>query len=306
MVVAQYLLTFREVLEAALLCSIILAFLVRTGRTNLVRYAWYGIYAAAAASLGLGAAILLAYGSLSEAQRVLFEGIAALVAVAVLTSMIYWMAVKGRTLKGEVEGRVESAVTHGAIAGLVSSTFVLVFREGLETVLFLTPFLVQDAVLTVVGAALGLGAGIGLAYAIFRVGVKLDLRKFFYFTSILLILLAGGLLGYGIHELIEFGGISGAYDLGWWATTAYNLGLFGGSATAPPDPLHHKGYIGSIFAVLLGYSANPEWARVVAHAAYLAIALPLVIIVYRRPDLVVRFITRVRGLGRGVPEAQKD
>jgi high-affinity iron transporter len=305
-VVAQYLLTFREVLEAALLCAIILAFLVRTGRTNLVRYAWYGIYAAAVASVGLGAGILLAYGSLSDAQKVLFEGVAALVAVAVLTSMIYWMAVKGRTMKVEVEGRVEAAVTQGAIAGLISLTFVLVFREGLETVLFLTPFLVQDAGLTVLGAALGLGAGVGMAYAIFRVGIKLDLRRFFYFTSILLILLAGGLLGYGIHELIEYGEATGAYDAGWWATSAYNLGLFGGSATAPPDPLHHKGVIGSVFAVLLGYSSNPEWGRVVAHVSYLAVALPVVFAVYRRPDFVARFVARLRPSSRVAPATQKE
>jgi high-affinity iron transporter len=308
MVVAQYLLTFREVLEAALLSAIILGFLVRTGRVDMVRYAWYGIYGATAASFGLGAVIWLAYGALSDPQKFLFEGVAALTAVAVLTSMIYWMAVKGRTIKREVETRVETAVTKGAILGLASVTFVLVFREGLETVLFLTPFLVQDSAMTLLGAVLGIGAGVGLAYGIFRVGIKLDLRKFFYFTSILLILLAGGLLGYGIHELIEYGGETGAYDLGWWATPAYSLGLFGGDDVTPPDPLHHKGYIGSIFAVLLGYSQNPEWARVVAHLSYLAVALPLIIAVYRRPDLLARFIARIRSLRprSGRPTPQED
>ena len=308
MVVAQYLLTFREVLEAALLSAIILAFLVRTGRENMVRYAWYGIYGAIAASFGLGAAVWLAYGALSDSQRFLFEGVAALIAVAVLTSMIYWMAAKGRTLKREVETRVEAAVTQGAILGLSSVTFVLVFREGLETVLFLTPFLVQEVGMTLLGAALGIGAGVGLAYAIFRVGIKLDLRRFFYFTSVLLILVAGGLLGYGVHELIEYGGETGAYDLGWWATPAYNLGLFGGDATTPPDPLHHKGYVGSVFAVLFGYSQNPEWARVIAHVAYLAVALPLVIAIYRRPDLLAGFVARIRSLGRKAtaPTPQKD
>ncbi len=282
MVLAQYLLTFREVLEAALLSAIILAFLVRTGRKNLTRYAWYGIYGASAASIGLGVAVWAAYGSLSEANQVLFEGVAALIAVAVLTSMIYWMATKGRSLKTEVEGRVQAAVTQGTILALISLTFVLVFREGLETVLFLTPFLVQDALGTVVGAVVGLGFGLGLAYGIFRVGLKLDLRKFFYVTSILLVLLAGGLLGYGVHELIEYAGIQGV-DLGWWGSTAYNLGLSGGDPGAgiAPDPLHHRGYIGSIFAVLFGYTARAEWGRVIAHVAYLIVVLPLVISVYK-------------------------
>ena len=291
MVVAQYLLTFREVLEAALLTAIILAFLEKTGRERLVRYAWFGVYGATAASFGLGAVIWFAYGTLSDASKVLFEGIAALIAVAVLTSMIYWMAMKGRTIKREVESRVEVAVTQGAMLGLASLTFVLVFREGLETVLFLTPFLVADTSATLLGAALGLGAGLGLAFGIFRVGLKLDLRKFFYFTSVLLILLAGGLLGYGAHELIEYAEIQGT-DLGWFGQTAYALPI------AADSVFHHKGAIGSIFAVMFGYTVNPEWGRVVLHVVYLAITLPLIIVVYRRPDWARAAALRIRRLFR--------
>jgi len=308
MVVAQYLLTFREVLEAALLAAIILAFLGRMGHVPMRRYAWYGIYGAVAASLGVGAGIWILYGELSESSQVLFEGLAALLAVAVLTSMIYWMAARSRTIKQQVEGRVEAAVTRGAILGLASVTFVLVFREGLETVLFLTPFLLQDPTLTLLGAALGLGAGVGLAYGIFRVGIQLDIRRFFYFTSILLILLAGGLLGYGVHELIEYGEIQGV-EFGWLGTRAYDLGLFGGDATTPPDPFHQKGYIGSIFAVLLGYSQNPEWARLIAHLAYLAVALPLVILIYKKPEVLAAASRRIRAIfrpGRAAPVPREE
>lgn len=294
MVVAQYLLTFREVLEAALLVAIIVAYLGRTGRLALTRYAWYGVYAAVGASLVLGAAVWILYGSLAEAQEKLFEATAAFVAVAVLTSMILWMATKARTIRSSIEGRVElAAATSTAALGLTGLAFVLVFREGLETVLFLTPFLVQDVGLTLLGAALGIGGGFLLAYAIFRVGIRLDLRRFFYFTSVLLILLAGGLLGYGIHELIEYGKTQGV-ALGWWAQSAYTLPF------ASTDPLHHKGIVGSIFAVLVGYSASPEWARVLAHAAYLIVALPLVVLAYRRPEAVARTAARLRSLLRPV------
>lgn len=301
MVLAQYLLSFREVFEAALLSAIILAFLVATNRAHLTRYAWYGIYGAAVASFALGGAIWLAYGTLTKAHQVLFEGVAALIAVGVLTSMIIWMATKGRALKSEVEGRVEKAVTQGTILALASLTFVLVFREGLETVLFLTPFLVQDAVGTIIGAVLGAAFGIGLSFAIFRVGLKLDLRKFFFVTSVLLILLAGGLLGYGVHELIEYAEIQNV-DVGWWATSAYNLGLSAGNPAAgiAPDPFHHKGYIGSIFAVLFGYSQDPEWGRVTAHLVYLAVALPLMIGAYK-PAWFTAFVNRVRSAFRPAP-----
>lgn len=303
MVVAQYLLTFREVLEAALLTAIILAFLVRTGKTNLVRYAWYGVFGATAVSVGLGGAIWFLYGSVTKAQQILFEGVAALIAVAVLTSMIYWMAMKGRSMRREVEARVEAAVTQGTILGFASITFILVFREGLETVLFLTPFLLQDPAFTLVGAALGIAAGIALSYAIFRVGVKLDMRRFFYFTSILLILLAGGLVGYGVHELIEFGGETGAYDAGWWGVAAFNLGL------AESNVLHNKGFVGSILAVMFGYDTDPERARVLVHTAYLAIVMPLVILVYRRPEILARWSERIRvalRLGTSRPETGEE
>ena len=308
MVVAQYLLSFREVLEAALLSAIILAFLVKSGRQAMVRYAWYGILAAVGVSIALGAVIWSAFGVLSEASQKLFEGIAALVAVSVLTSMIFWMALKGRLLKSAIERRVESVVTQGAIMGLAVVTFILVFREGLETVLFLTPFLVSEPASTLVGAVLGVGMGSALAYGIFRMGLKLDLRKFFFLTSILLVLVAGGLLGLGIHELIEYAETQGV-GVGWFGSDAYDLGLFGGDLDAgiPPDPWHHKGAIGSVFAVLFGYAAKAEWARVIAHGAYLAIALPLIVIVYRKPEWVARLgrMFQAAKAVRAVPESPR-
>lgn len=288
MVVAQYLLTFREVLEAALLTAIILAFLKRTGRATLTRYAWYGVSGATAGSVALGAAVILVFGALDEATEKLFEGAAAIIAVAVLTSMIYWMAVKGRRLKAELEGRVEIAVTQGSAIGLASLTFVLVFREGLETVLFLTPFFGLDLLGTAIGVVLGTAFGLGLAYGVFRVGLKLDLRKFFYFTSLLLVLVAAGLLGYGVHELIEYGDETGAYGLGWWATRAYDLGIPSG------DLFHHDGAIGSVFKVLFGYAVAPEWARLIAHTAYLVVVVPLIVIVYQKPEWIVSFVARIR------------
>jgi high-affinity iron transporter len=110
----QYLITFREVLEAALIVSIVAAYLSRTGRKPLQRYVWYGVASATAASIILGAGIWLVYGSLPKPVAALFEGFAGLIAVIVLSSMIYWMAVKGKELKVEVERRVEAIAASGA------------------------------------------------------------------------------------------------------------------------------------------------------------------------------------------------
>lgn len=284
--IGQTLITFREGLEAALITAIILSYLIRTGRVQLTRYVWYGVISALVASVVLGAAVWFAYGELSASAKVLFESVAAFTAVVVLTSMIFWMATKGRTMKKEIEKRVKVIVTGGAIISLVSFSFIIVFREGLETVLFLTPTLVTDATGTIAGVIVGSLAALALGYFIFIVGRKISIKKFFFFTSILLILLAAGLAGYGVHEAIEYNSKTGGADLGWFDDKAYNLGL------TENDALHHKGAIGSVFAVMFGYSASPEWGRVVFHLAYLVVVLPLVIRVYS-PEKFNGFVDKV-------------
>jgi len=271
----QYLIAFREAFEAALIVAILLSYLARSRRQNLSRFIWYGVFLALAASIIIGAFIWLAYGALPETSQLLFEAIAAFIAVAVLSSMIYWMAVKGKTIKSELERQVETLTSKGATIGLISLGFVVVFREGLETVLFLTPFLLSDAISTLAGMFVGVLTAILIAYGVFAFGMKINLQKFFYFTSILLILLAGGLAGYGTHELLEYYEETGV-DIGLLATPAYALNI-------PSDsPFHHKGIVGSIFAVMFGYTVSAEWARVIIHVTYLSIALPLVIVVYRK------------------------
>jgi high-affinity iron transporter len=271
--IGQYLITFREVLEAAIITSIVLAYLSRTGRNPLSRYVWYGVISATGASVVLGASIWLVYGTLQKTTQVFFEGVAALIAVVVLSSMIYWMATKGKELKVEVEKRIGAIVTRGATLGLASFAFIAVFREGLETVLFLTPFLVTDALATVTGMLLGILTSLVLAYGLFILGMRINMQRFFYFTSILLVLLAGGLAGYGVHELIEY---TGPEAWGFLGQLAYNLNI-------PNDnPLHHKGIFGSIFAVMFGYTVKAEWARVVVHLSYLVLVLPLITWVYKK------------------------
>jgi len=228
------------------------------------------------ASTVLGVSVWFVFGTLQETVQALFEGVAALIAVIVLSSMIWWMAAKGGQLRAELERRVETITTRGAVLGLVSFAFIVVFREGLETVLFLTPFLVVDTMATFVGLFLGTLTSVALAYGIFALGMKINLRRFFYFTSILLVLLAGGLAGYGMHELMEY---TGSNAWGWAGEYAYNLNI-------PRDsPIHDKGVIGSILAVMVGYSVSAEWARLIVHLSYLAIAMPLVLWIYRKKPL---------------------
>jgi len=172
-----------------------------------------------------------------------------------------------------MEQRVEAIITRGATLGLVSFAFIAVFREGLETVLFLAPFLVTDAAATAIGLLLGIVTSLALAYGIFVVGMRIDIRRFFYFTSILLVLLAGGLARYGVHEFIES---TGSVPWGWLGQSAYSINI------SSDSPFHHKGIAGSIFAVMFGYTVKAEWFRIIVHFAYLALTLPLVIQAYRK------------------------
>lgn len=249
----QYLITFREAFEATLISAIILSYPIRIGRHRIDHFIWYGAYLAIAASIGLSALIWLTYGILPKSIQLLFEAIAAFIAVIVLSSTIYWMAIKGGYIKKEIEHRIEAIITKGTIIGLVSISFIIVFREGLETALFLTPFLLNNgATVTLAGVSAGIVSALILSYSIFIAGMKVDLRKFFYFTSLLLIFLAGGLAGYGVHELIEYYEHTGV-NFGWLAEPAYNLNI------PIENPLHHKNVISSILAVMFGYTVSAEW-----------------------------------------------
>jgi high-affinity iron transporter len=268
----QYLIVFREGFEAALICSILLAYLFRTKRAHLARYVYYGVVISLAGSILLGGAILAIYGLILESVQVLFEGIAALIAAAVITWMIHWMAAKGRTIKRDMEKEIEKITT---AYGLTAFTVIAVFREGLETVLFLTPFLVSNLRATLTGMLLGLLSALGFSYIIFISGMKINIKSFFYYTSILLILLAAGLIGYGTHELLEYAELNGI-ETAWLGETAYDLYI-------PSDNIwHHKGIAGSIFAVMFGYTTKAEWLRVILHIGYLSLALPTIIWVYRK------------------------
>ncbi|MGC8849359.1 MAG: FTR1 family iron permease [Candidatus Bathyarchaeia archaeon] len=275
--ISQFLIILREGFEAAFTVSIVLAYLKKIGKRSLYRYVWYGAVVAIALSLVIGHSTWLVYGVLPKPFQALFEGTAAWLAMAVLTYMIHWMGSKGREIREDVRRKVKAAETHGTAIGLSALAFLIVFREGVESVLFLLPFLVKDLTATLLGSASGILAAAIFAYAVFTAGAKMSVRKFFYVTSILLILLAGGLAGYGTHEIIEYLEHSGI-DLDWLASEAYALPV------PQENPLHDKSIVGSILSVFFGYTVKAEWARIMVHLSYLVIALPATIRMYLRKD----------------------
>jgi high-affinity iron transporter len=260
------LITFREALEAALIVAIMVTYLKKVGKGELARYAYLGSGAAVVLSLVLGVAIQLVYGGMSKVTAELFEGIASLTAVAVLTYMIFWMTKHSKNIRGELQGKIDVAVSQGELYSIASLAFVAVFREGLETVLFLTTTFFLDSAGTILGVVIGTAVVLVLAVLLMRGTYKLDIKKFFGYTSILLIVFSAGLAGYGVHELIEAGEHMG-YDFGVLGEKPYDI-----NPPVNPDgtfpALHEKGVVGSILKALIGYDGNPEWLRIIVYLGY--------------------------------------
>ncbi len=255
--IASFLITFREALEAALIVSILLAYVGKIGRKDLKKYLYLGTGLAVLTSVLLGGIVLTIYGGLPAGADKLFEGLASISATIVLTYMIFWMAKNSQKIRGELQKKIDVAVTSGYVFGISSLAFVSVFREGLETVLFLTALATTDPFGTITGALLGISTVLVIAFIMVKGAYKLNIQKFFKYTSVILVVFAAGLFGYGVHELIEADLLPPIVEHVWDIN--------------PPDvthPLHEKGAIGSILKALVGYDGNPELLRVIVYVGY--------------------------------------
>jgi high-affinity iron transporter len=205
---ANYLIGLREGLEASLVVVILVAYLVKSGRRRLVPHIWVGVGVAVGVSLGFGALLTFGPSSLGFAAQETLAGSLSIIAVGFVTWMIFWMARSARGLSAELRGRVDQAAGGGR-ASLVVVAMLAVGREGLETALFLwaaTQAAASGASSTaapITGAVLGLATAVALGYLVYRGALKLNLSRFFTWTGGFLILVAAGVLAYGVHDLQE-------------------------------------------------------------------------------------------------------
>ncbi len=257
----SYLLALREGLEAALIIGIVLGVLRKVRRENLQPVVWAGVGSAVLVSIA-SALILSALGARFEgAAEEIFEGITMFVAAGVLTWMIFWMQRQSRTLRSEIESDVrKAALTQGGKA-LFLLSFLAVVREGVELALFLTAAtFTTSAQQTLTGAALGLGTSALLGWSFFASTVRLDLRRFFQVTGVLLILFAAGLVAHGIHEFNEVGWIPGIVEPVWDVNHL----------------LDEKSTLGLVMKSLFGYNGNPSLSEIAGYLIYfLALGLGL-------------------------------
>ncbi len=251
---SSYLLSLREGIEAALIIGILLGAVRLIKRPALVPAIWFGTLSAVALSI-LSAVLLTLLGlELEGAAEAIFEGATMLIAAALLTWMIFWMSGHGRTLKTSLEADVHRASQFGKRA-IFFVAFIAVLREGIELALFLTASaFVAGSVQTLLGAALGLGTAILLGWSLFASTVRLDLRRFFQVTGVLLIFFAAGLFAHGIHEFIEVGWLPAIVENVWDVSFI----------------LSKESVLGQLMSALFGYNPSPDLTEVIAYLAYFA------------------------------------
>ena len=273
--VAEFLIFLREGLEGSTIVAILLAALRRLGEEERAREVWLGVAAALLVALGGGVAaymILHAYDGTSV-QTVL-EGTTYFVAAAILTYMTFWMRGESRRMRGELTDQAARAVRSANGLALAGLAFVTVAREGLETVVFsLAIAIASPAWQVTAGAALGLAVALLVSRAVYGLGVRVNLGRFFAVMGALLMVSAAGLLADGIEDYQALGWLPGAHTVLWSTEAA----------------LPEGGFAGDLLHTFLGYASRPTLLQAAAWATYLGVVLGLWLFprARRQPRLVV-------------------
>ncbi|MGC4894758.1 iron uptake transporter permease EfeU [Micromonospora sp. DT31] len=266
---ATYLIGLREGLEATLVVSILVAFLVKSQRRDRLPQVWAGVGLAVALSVGFGSLIQYTSTSLlrTSGSREMFEAVTSVAAVVFVTWMIFWMRRAARSIAGELRGKLTDALAVGSLA-VAGMAFLAVVREGLETALIFYAAAESVAGGTGLGSLLALVGGIATAvvigFLLYRSALRINLSRFFTWTGALLILVAAGILKYGVHDFQEAGVLPGLNDL------AFDI-----STTLDPNT-----WYGALLAGMFNITAAPTVLELTAWIAY---AVPVLVLFLRKP-----------------------
>jgi high-affinity iron transporter len=260
--VGNYLIGVREGLEAALVVSILVAFLVKSDRRGSLKHVWFGVAAAVGGSVAFGAVLhFVAQDLLSLDQQELFEAVTSILAVVLVTGMILWMRRFSRMLAKDLRGRLESAIAVGGTA-VTMMAFLSVVREGLETALLFFAA-AQGATSTgvpLLGLLAGIATSIAIGWLLYAGAVRINLTVFFRWTGVLLILVAAGILRYGVHDLQEVAVLPGLNSLAFDLSAAFDPSSWYGAllagafnVTPAPSVAELTAWVGYAVPVLIAF-----------------------------------------------------
>jgi len=267
-VLANFLIGLREGLEAALVVGILIAYVVKVGRRELLPRLWLGVAAAAVVSLGVGAILTWGpYGLSFQAQETI-GGVLSLVAVGFVTWMVFWMAATARELRHDLEGRLDRAMA-GSGWAVVLLALLSVGREGIETALFVWANVASSdsTWLPALGALLGILAAVVIELLVYRGFVRINLGRFFTWTGGFLILVAAGVFAYGIGDLQEAGVLPGGSAKAWDIS-----GLIPASS-----------WYGTLLQGIVNFNPNPSWLQAGGWLLYLVVTATFFVLQHRRP-----------------------
>ena len=266
----NYLIGLREGLEAALIVGILVAYLVRTGNGRRLPALWLGVGIAIGLSLGFGALLTYGSGRMSFKAQEALGGTLSIIAVVFVTWMVFWMRRAGRNLKGDLHGKLDAALVGGGWA-LVLTAFLAVGREGLETALFIWSAVQATGAggTPIFGAVLGIATAVALGYLIYRGALKLNLAVFFKWTGAALVVIAAGVLAYGVHDLQEAGILPGLNNLIWDVSNNAFL---------------TSGIFATLVKAIFNFSAQTTWLQWYVWSLYLVTTLVIYFLVPVRPS----------------------
>jgi high-affinity iron transporter len=270
-VLNSFIIALREGLEAALIVGILISYTIKVGQRTLLKYIWSGVFVAVLSSIGFATVLNFTSAELSDRGEEAFAGVTSLLAVAVVTWMVFWMKRTARFLRSDLAKKVDQAISVGPIA-LASAAFLAVVREGLETSLFV--YSNFKSVNSPLNSAIGLIAGfllaIALGYLLYRSSINLNLSKFFTVTGILLVIVAAGVLSYGVHEFQELGFLPGADAFAWDVTSV----------------IAKESLLGGLLAGTVGFDTTTSWLQLGIYLLYLIAVLTPFLSNGRKKELV--------------------
>lgn len=252
------LIGLREGLEASIVVMILVAFLVKSSRRDAMKWVWLGVGAALAMTIGVFLVIQFGENTISGLGAEAIAGIASLVAVAIVTTMVLWMKKAAAGISGQLRAEMADALQAGALA-VVTLSFLAVGREGVETALFMVGYAEASTFWPLAGLIVGVLIAVAVAYGMYKGAVRMNLAKFFTYTGIFLIVVAAGILSYGIGALQTVGWLPGLAHKAFDITSWFNW----------------SSWYGEIIQGVFNITPTPTVLQLVCWLTYLAVVLTL-------------------------------